>query len=83
MVLTGVEHNKTGQRLQTDQGGRSELPGIIALVQPFRLGWPSRDVGHAGIALSRKVGTRREKKKETEGLLLSRALRSKFVDKDS
>lgn len=75
-LLTRIEHDKAGQRLETDEGSCSELPGIVALVQPVRLSWPSRDVGHAGVAISRKVGTRREKNKEREGLL--RALRTKL-----
>ena len=75
-LLTRIEHDKARQRLETDEGSCSELPGIVALVQPVRLSWPTRDVGHAGVAISRKVGTRREKNKEREGLL--RALRTKL-----
>jgi hypothetical protein len=61
MLLTSVEYDETGQRLQTNKGGSRELPGIVALVQPLRLSWPACDISHAGVALSEKVDTRKKR----------------------
>jgi hypothetical protein len=36
-ALTGVDTHKSGNTLESDQTGRSELPGIVALVEPGRI----------------------------------------------
>jgi hypothetical protein len=37
-TLTSIDDDKTRDRLETDQTGRCKLPGIVAFVQPVRIG---------------------------------------------
>lgn len=37
-TLTSIDDDKTWDRLETDQTGRCKLPGIVAFVQPVRIG---------------------------------------------